>query len=231
MRRGKQIALVLALSLTAIGVRAGDVIDRIVATVNGQPILQSQWEEAIRMEAFLEGRPLSKVDAASARATLDRVIDRELLHQQLDVLKLASPSPEQVTQRLREVRQQLPEGKEDASWQASLKRYGLSEDDVRGRLETQLELLRVIDMRLRPNVRVDAASVEAYYRDKLLPQIRQQGGADPPLVEVSPKIEELLSQQGLDELLTAWLADLRKQSDIRLEPSSNGNGNRSVEAR
>jgi hypothetical protein len=37
-----------------------------------------------------------------------------------------------------------------------------------------------------------------------------------PLVEVSPKIEELLTQRRMNELLASWLHDLRSQSDIRM---------------
>jgi hypothetical protein len=41
-------------------VRPAEVIDRIVATVNGHIILQSDWDEALCYEALLNGRPLSQ---------------------------------------------------------------------------------------------------------------------------------------------------------------------------
>lgn len=229
MRRWLQFVLLLLVGAAGAS-HAGEVIDRIVATVNGQPILQSEWDEAIRFEAFLDSRPLEKVDATAARATLDRLIDQELLRQQLRAMGMAPVGPDEVARRLEEVRKQIAEGAGEAAWRAALRRYGLTEDEVKGRLTAQLELLRLIELRLRPSVRVDADSVEAYYRDKFLPQLRQQGGPDPPLVEVSPQIEELLAQQRLDDLLIAWLVDLRKQSDIHLEPLLSG-GNRGVEAR
>ena len=39
---------------------AGQVIDRIVATVNGHIILQSDWDEALSYEALLNGRALNE---------------------------------------------------------------------------------------------------------------------------------------------------------------------------
>jgi hypothetical protein len=33
---------------------------------------------------------------------------------------------------------------------------------------------------------------------------------------VSPKIEEILVQQTMDEMLTAWLRDLRAQSEVEV---------------
>jgi hypothetical protein len=231
MRRCFQFALLLLLLGGGPAARAGDVIDRVVATVNGRPILQSDWAEAIRCEAFLDGRPLEKEDAAAARATLDRLIDQELLRQQLQGMKLSPASSGELENKLQEVRKQMPEGTSDASWNAALERYGLTEAELKERLAGQLDLLRLVDARLRPTVRVDSASIVAYYREKFLPQLRKQGAPDPSLGEVTPKIEELLAQERLDTLLSSWLADLRKQSDIRLEPMLSGSATRNGEAR
>jgi hypothetical protein len=37
-----------------------------------------------------------------------------------------------------------------------------------------------------------------------------------PLSELAPKIEELLAQRRMDELLNAWLSNLRSQSIIHI---------------
>ena len=58
---------------------AGEVIDRIVATVNGHIILQSDWDEALSYEALLSGRAVSLFTDEDRRAVLDRLIDQELL--------------------------------------------------------------------------------------------------------------------------------------------------------
>jgi hypothetical protein len=79
--------------------------------------------------------------------------------------------------------------------------------------------MRLVDTRLRPNVSVDSKSIESYYNQQLLPQLRQSGEKDVPLAEVTPKIKELLTQQQMNQLLMAWLQNLRSSSEIRREPA------------
>src|ERR1035437_4262127 len=86
-RTKKMVAVVaLALFVSAMmlpSARAGQVIDRIVATVNGHIILQSDWDEALCYEALLNGRALNQFTDDDRRSVLDRLIDHELLGEQM----------------------------------------------------------------------------------------------------------------------------------------------------
>lgn len=216
-RRGLQIALVLAAAAGML--RAGDVIERVVATVNNRPILQSDWDEEVRYEAFVNHRALGNITAADRKAALDRLIDQELLRQQIKqneedgVLKPATPN---LTKRLQEIRKQYAGAEKNSVWQADLRAYGLRQEDVQRHLALQARLERLIDVRLRPTIHISHSSIESYYQQQLLPELRKAGVKDVPLVEVSPKIEELLTQRRMNELLASWLHDLRSQSDIRM---------------
>ena len=84
----------------------------------------------------------------------------------------------------------------------------------------QLDLLRLVDARLRPTVQIDSKSIESYYNQELLPQLRQSGAQQIPLTQASPKIKELLTQRKIDQLLTAWLQTLRTGSEIRTQPAT-----------
>jgi len=217
MRRLLQSVL-LSLALVALG-GAQQVVDRIVATVNGQPILLSDWEVEMRFEALLNQKPLPVSDEV-AHAALDRLIDQELLQQQIRSYRLMEPAAEDVSARVAEVRKQLPNGEDAAAYHALLARYGLSEAEVRERVASQLAILRFIDVRLRPSVHVDRRSIETYYNDTLLPELRRKGAKLSPLAEVAPQIEELLSQQRVDALTNDWLKDLRQQNQIRIDPAA-----------
>ncbi len=217
MKRMLQLVLLAAAALVH-PLWSGDVIDRIVVLVNGQPVLLSEWDEAVRYEAMAQGRPLESVTHEQEQAALDRLVDQELLRQHMRARNLPPPDREEVDRSLREFRQQLPGAGSEGAWRSLLARYMLTEEQVRQRLSAQLELLRFIDAQIRPGVRVDNGSVLAYYRDKLLPQLRRTGAASPPVEEVSGKIREILVQQRVDELLQQWLQELRKQSDIRVQP-------------
>jgi hypothetical protein len=122
---------------------------------------------------------------------------------------------EEVASRIQEIRRQYPEAQTETSWQALLVRFGLTLGGLRDRVALQLNLLRLVDARLRPTVNIDAKSIDSYYNQELLPQLRQSGAKDVPLAEVSPKIKELLTQQKVNELLISWLQSLRAGSEIR----------------
>lgn len=209
----------LLLSLTA---RAGDIIDRIVATVNGHAILQSDWEEAISYEAFMEGRSLSQLTAQDRKATLDRLIDQELLREQLHAGGSSPAEQQEVAQRIQEIRKLYPGSETEPGWQATLQRYGLKLRELETRLGQQFELMRLVDARLRPGVQIDARSIEIYYQETLVPQLRKSGGKALPLAQVAPKVREVLTQQKINDLLASWLHNLRAESQIhnRSETSS-----------
>jgi hypothetical protein len=74
-------------------------------------------------------------------------------------------------------------------------------------------------------VTIDSKSIESYYNQELLPQLRQSGAQDVPLAEVTPQIKELLTEQKVSRLLTAWLQNLRAGSEIHTEiPSQDSQG-------
>lgn len=212
MKLRLQLALVVTtLMLGVPGLRAQQVVDRVVATVNSSPITQQDCELQLRYEALVDGQPMSS--ATLPPQVLDRVIDQELLRQQMKGQDLSVPATE-VDARVEEIRRQ--DAGSDSAWHAALARYGLTESDVRDRVAVQLAVLRFVEQRLRPSVHVDAAAVETYYRDSLLPQLRQRGAAEVPLKEVEGKIEEILAQRQIDQALSTWLQDLRRQAAVRV---------------
>jgi len=225
-RRFAILFCAVALLPAAAPARAGEVLDRIVATVNGRIILQSDWEAALRFAALVDGRGFDQLSVDDRKAALDRLIDQELLKEQMGSSDVKQPSDEQVIQRVREVRKQYSQAMDEQGWQTILAQYGFSEDELKQRVAVQLELARLVDVRLRPGVDIDVQSIESYYNQELLPQLRQSGAKEVPLAEVSPKIKEILTEQKVNELLLAWLQNLRSGSDIQTEePLSDSRNN------
>jgi hypothetical protein len=211
--------LLCAISLlaAALPLRAADVLDRIVATVNGHIILQSDWEAAIRYAALVDHRQIDQVSPQERKAALDRLIDQELLQEQMRSAEVKHATTDEVEQRIVEIRKQYAEVHDDQDWRNLLSRYGLSENELEQHVASQLDLNRLVDVRLRPGVDIDAQSIESYYNQELLPQLRQSGAKEVALADVSPKIKELLTQQRVNQLLVAWLQNLRSGSDIQTE--------------
>jgi peptidyl-prolyl cis-trans isomerase SurA len=195
---------------------AGEVIDRIVATVNGRIILQSDWDEALCYEALLNGRPLSQFTDDDRRVVLDRLIDQELLGEQTKSADFQHASRDEAAKQVSDARKQYPEAATDAGWQTLLARYRLTENDVLDHVQKQIDLTRLVDARLRPGIQIDSKSIEAYYREKFVPQLQQSGAGEVPLADVSAKIRELLTEQKVNELLVSWLQTLRSESDVHI---------------
>jgi hypothetical protein len=220
MRRLRQLALLFALSLGL----AQEVVDRMVAVVNKQVILESELDQARRVELLVDGKPLPSEppEPQEIRALLDRLIDRALLEQQIASPgnpEILDPKPEELAERIKQIRGRIPGAATEDGWEAVLKAYGLELRDLEKHLITEFRVLHFIDLRFRGLVRVDRAAIDTYYLETFLPELTRQGSSVPPLAEVSSKIERILIEQQMDEMLNEWLQTLRTQSHIeKLEP-------------
>jgi peptidyl-prolyl cis-trans isomerase SurA len=191
-----------------------EVIDRIVATVNGHIILQSDWDEALCYEALLNGRTLGQFTDDERRAVLDRLIDQELLGEQMKSALFEHASEAEAAARIADARKQYPEAATVEGWQSVLGRLRLTEKDLVAHVEQQIDLMRLVDAHLRPAVQIDSKTVEAYYREQFVPQLRQSGAGDVALAEVSGKIRELLTEEKVNELMVSWLQTLRSEGKV-----------------
>ncbi len=210
--------------------QAGEVIDRIVATVNGHIILQSDWDEALCYEALLSGRSLNQFTDDDRRAVLDRLIDQELLGEQMKSASFQHASEAEAAERITEARKQYPEAATDEGWESVLARFGLSERDVISHVQQQIDLMRLVDAHLRPNVQIDSKTVEAYYREKFVPQLKPVIAAEAPPADIAAKIRELLTQEKVNELMISWLQSLRSESKVSF-PGMTGSAGDGVQTR
>jgi hypothetical protein len=205
----------LPLLLTMPFAHAGEVIDGIVATVNHKPIFRSDWDDAVRFEAFMQQKPLNQVSEPDKASALQRLIDRQLIAAEMGDARYMQPSDEDLQQDVTKLRAQVPGGTDDHSWQKLLGGYGLTDAMLRDHLRTELQVMNFVEVRLRPNVHIQPEEVRAYYRDQVLPDLQRAGGEVVSLTEVEPRIRELLTQQRMDQMLDAWLHNLRQQAQIQ----------------
>jgi hypothetical protein len=196
---------------------AGEVLDRVVATVNEDAVLQSEWDDALHYESFLNQRPVEQVTAAERRATLERLVDQLLLAQQMKTAGVAPATPDEVAERIREIRRGTPGASVEAGWKAALARYGLAASVLAERVARQIDIERYVDQRFSPSVFVDAESIENYYRTRLVPELQRSRSAVPPLAEVRGRIERVLAEERVNDLLSGWLKTLRAQGRIEVK--------------
>ena len=202
----------------------GAIVDRVVANVNGKVVLQSDWEQELAFEALLNARPADSFTSDERNAALDRLVDRELLREQVRPSE-AAPA-DQVAARVTEVRKLHPTAATEEGWRTVLQQRGLTQSSLEKRLGEEIQLMKMVEARLRPSIQIDQHAVETYYHDELLPQLKQKGAPEVALPEVYGRIKDLLAEQRLNQLLSGWLASLRSASYIQTLPSTAGDQNR-----
>jgi hypothetical protein len=222
MKRLFHLALISFVLLAATSTFAADLVDGIVATVNRQPILRSDWDEGARFEAFMQQKSLDEVTDTDQVLALQHLIDRQLLKAQMGNAAYMQPSDAELQADIDKVRVQVKNGSDGAAWHKLLAAYGLSEATLKEHMRVEFQVMNFIEVRLRPNVHVPDEDVDTYYHNQLLPDLQKNGGAAVALTDVAPRIRELLTQQRVDEMLDVWLHNLRQQADIHSNVSIPG---------
>jgi hypothetical protein len=200
----------LSLSLYA------EIIDRIAISVGDQVITQAQIDDEVRITAFLNDDKLD-LSAAQKKRAADRLIEQALVKREMEFSHYPLPALSDADASLKILKARYPT---EEAFQQALRQYDISEDDLRVRLLWQLTLLRFIDYRFRPGILVSDSDVQAYYQQQLAQWRSQHVDPVPSLEDARQQIEEILTQQRIDESLDRWLAEARTQVKIRYQDES-----------
>jgi peptidyl-prolyl cis-trans isomerase SurA len=196
------------------------VLDHVVAVINGSVILQSDVTEEMSY-AVLQPFGLESARNTPQRA-LQRLIDRDLILQQMETAQTVTPpTPEEVQQRIAQLRAVIPECAHyhcdtDAGWQGFLQAHGLTEKEVEAHWRQRILILSFIQSRFGSGVRITPAEIADYYNKTLVPQLRNKGLKPPALADVSSRIEEVLLQQRVSSLLLEWLQSLKSEGSVSI---------------
>lgn len=201
---------------SSLALRAGEVLDAVVGTVNGHVVLQSDWDDEVRYECFMSGHALQSVMPQDRKASLDRLIDQELLREQMSSADFKFADAGEIEKQVEGLKQDYSRGHNGQTWSAALSDYHITDKELKAHVALELNQLRLVDARLRPAIQVDTVAVETYYRQEVLPKLAGAGGPPLTLAQAAPEIRELLLQQKMNELLASWLETLRGQAQIHL---------------
>jgi len=198
----------------------GIVLDRVVAVVNGDVILESDVDEERRFEMIQPYRGLGEF---SRERAVQRLIDRALILQQAALQSEVEVSDKELDDQLTGLRKDIPACKEyhcetDAGWQKYLGEHGFTEAEFRDRWRKRMELLRFIEVRFRNGIHITDDEIKDYYEKTMLPEYARQKVTPPKLEVVSQRIQEVMLQQQVGNLLRDWLASLRVQGSVRIIP-------------
>jgi hypothetical protein len=193
-------------------------LDGVVAIVNGDLILESDLYAEQRMGAF---QPYRDQTAVTRDQLVDRLIDRDLILQQLQLQTEREISDAAVDAELAALRKSIPECaaahcETDAGWERFVADQGFTLEELRDRWRQRMEVLQFVEQRFRMGIRIAQPEIDEYYRKTLVPGYEKQGATPPPEASVADRIQEILLQQQVNSLLDEWLKTLRAQGSVRV---------------
>jgi peptidyl-prolyl cis-trans isomerase SurA len=198
---------------------ASEVLDRVVASVNGHVILLSEWNDELRFEGFTSGRKPSELSWQEKKAVLDRLIDQELVAEQIPAADSTAVTSGEVERQIAALKADYLREHASESWPMAISKYQLTDRLIENHVRKEVEELEFVNARFRSSIQVSEAEIANYYQEQLLPKLPS---ADPvSLAEATAKIREILAQSKVNQMLSLWLDTLRSQAQIRiLSPNS-----------
>ena len=167
-----------------------ETVERIVAVVDDRPVLLSE----LAAHRAVSGLP---EDTA-----LEAAIDERLMHAEAARIPQAEVSAEEEDKALGLLLEKQP-----------ALRTEVSEPELRRLLHRQLSILKYVEFRFRPQVRVGDEAVRRAWEE-------EQAGrpAGPALEDEQDAIRARLERRALDERVEAWVKELRARADVRYVP-------------
>jgi peptidyl-prolyl cis-trans isomerase SurA len=194
-------------------------LDRVVAIVNGDLILESDVDEERRFAVF---QPYSQPTGSFSRAqAIQRLIDRTLILQQAREQPRKPITDAEVQANLADLRKDILACKQykcDTAdgWHKFLTDNGFTEEELTRHWRDRMETLQFIEDRFRMGIRISDQQVKDYYTKTLLPKYAERKATAPILDSISDRIREILLQEQVSALLEDWLKALRASGDVRM---------------
>jgi hypothetical protein len=161
------------------------VVDRVALVVGKAVFTQSEVDDETRLSELESAKSLD-LSAARRREAAERLVDQQLLRDEMQATGFGSPAPSDAGALLSQFRQEhfasLP------LYRAALAHYGVTEDDLKRHLVWQLAVIRFTEERFSPL----AAATDSQSAN------RTENGAQPAGDSVDREMEAWLKQQRAD---------------------------------
>lgn len=203
--RCRAILLAVAVALTAApSLRAGEMIDRVLAVVGGRVITLSDVRAALDF-GFVTSRPGQ--DATSE--ALAYLVNRELMLAEVDRYSAPSPEAPVLDARLKTIRSRYPS---DAAFSEALARTAFTEGRLRDLVSDNLRIEGYLDQRFGAAAEPTAEEVQRYYTDH--PAEFRRSGRLVPLEEAQAEAQAKVTAERRNFLIAEWLDRLRRQFSV-----------------
>ena len=154
-------ALATALFLAAVIPARAEVVNRVIATIDGEPVtlfeLESFTEQARR-------RPGGEGVAADQHAMLDELVLEKIMHKQVEAQGVTATEA-QIDAYISSIRER--NHLDDAQLKEALTQQGLTWEQYRTQVRADIERAALINKEIRNKVNVSPEEVERYYHEHL----------------------------------------------------------------
>jgi hypothetical protein len=184
-------------------VAAQEVIDRVLAVVDGEIITLSDVRGALALGLV----PAPPSDADAVRTTMSRLIDRELMIREVQRYLPQEPAPGEVDRRLGEVRAKFP-GTE--AFDAAAMQMGFDPARLTEWIRNDLRIDQYLRERFASAGQLTDAEVDAYLQEhqaELMPEGRS-------LADAQDLARRTLAAERRESVVAEWLASLRRRTDV-----------------
>jgi hypothetical protein len=186
------------------GVRA-EIIDRILAVVNGAIILQSDVAVAIRL-----GLVPSVGTPDPASAALDNLIERQLMLSEVDRYAPPDPAEADVDRHIADIR-----ARAGAQFDAILLQGGIPVDQLRREVRDNLRIEAYLQQRFGAAQPTEEEILQ-YYRDH--PAAFSQNGVVRPFDDAHDVARAALIEERRSTTIRDWVAGLRRRANVNVLP-------------
>jgi hypothetical protein len=190
----------VSLALSIVAPAHAQVIDRVMAVVNGAVITQSDVE-AVRRFGLMPASPVP--------ALVEQLIDRRLTVVEVNRYAPPEPPPALVDARLADIRRRFPSPE---AFARALAEVGLGEDQLRAYVRDDLRMQTYLRQRFGAAYQPAESDILQYYRTRSGEFTRN--GVLLSYGEAYDDARAALIAQRREQQIQDWLAGLRRRADI-----------------
>jgi hypothetical protein len=207
-----RLVLVFCFVPALLGCASAEVIDRIAVSVGNSVITTGDIDREVRVTAFQSGvKP--DFSLANRRTTAERLVEQKLIRREMEQSHYPLPDPAEADPLVEQL--WMSRYKNEGDFQQALMEYGITKQDLSNEVLWQLTLLRFIEVRFRPGIRVSDEEIEQYFEQKVKPTIAAAHPGQPiALEDYRSQIADTLAGPRTDRQVDSWLADARKRTEI-----------------
>ena len=202
------LPLMAALSITVASAFAqpGELIERTLAIVGGRVITLSDTRAATDLGLIDIGKPADPIDAATSL-----LVERELVLREVQRYAPPEPAESAIDARVESVRQRFPE---PSALARTFEATGFNEVRLRAWLRDDLRIQAYLAQRFAAaGVPTEPEIALAYTQRRA--EFEKAGTT---FEQATPQLREQLAAARRKELISDWVADLRRRTDVVLIP-------------